>query len=91
MEPSQSKPIDESTLSAFVADFNAITQNQDQTVAAHYLEMSNYDLNVFFKFLEKALFFKKNRKLSLCLWKILRISHSQVPNNNRARFVLFII
>ena len=47
MEPSQSKPVDESSISALIADFNAITQNQDQTVATHYLEMSNYDLNVF--------------------------------------------
>lgn len=61
MEPSQSKPIDESTLSGFIADFNAITQNQDQTVAAHYLEMSNYDLNVRLNFLEKALV-SNNRK-----------------------------
>jgi hypothetical protein len=43
---SQGKPMDEAALAPLVSDFNAITQNQDQAIAAHYLEMSNYDLNV---------------------------------------------
>lgn len=45
MEPSKDKPdFDQNTL---IADFNAITQNENTAIALHYLEMSSYDMNVF--------------------------------------------
>ncbi len=40
----ESSPIPDQT--ALIADFNAITQNEDKTTALHYLEMSDFDLNV---------------------------------------------
>ena len=66
--------LDEKTL-GMIADFNSITQNQDQRIAQHYLEMSAYDLNVHFfsKFIKIACFFIFSlllRKLYLYISKI---------------------
>lgn len=47
MEPSTDNSGDRK---AQIQDFNAITQNQDENVALHYLEMSAFDLNVYFLF-----------------------------------------